>query len=329
LSAISLTGIVDGLRRISSTVSRLARIDRQLDHISVNQGCLLAELNRAKSSTRLADYEFKVFSQWGEDGIIQFLVANLAISKRTFIEFGVEDFSEANCRFLMMKDRWSGFVIDGSAKNINRLRSSHDYWRHSLQARAAFVTRENIGEILEQSGFAKDVGILSLDIDGVDYHVLSALASWRPSILIVEYNAVFGQRRAVSVPYDPGFQRASKHRSNLYYGASLPAFHALLSGRAYALVGVNTAGSNAFFVRKDLLNDVVTEVSVAECFRDSDFREGRDADGQLTFATGNARRVPIADLPLIDVLTGVMLRINDLETDRFDAPSAAPGSSAT
>ena len=320
---MSLTRIVNRLRRMSSTMSRLARIDRQLDQIAINQGCLLAEVNRNKRSPRLADHEFKVFSQWGEDGIIQFLVSSLAIANRTFIEFGVEDFSEANCRFLMMKDRWSGFVIDGSADNIKRLRSSHDYWRHSLQSLAAFVTRESIADQLEQSGFAKDVGILSVDIDGVDYHVLVALSAWRASIVIVEYNAVFGRRRAVSVPYDPGFFRTSKHHSNLYYGASLPAFDALLRGRGYALVGVNTAGSNAFFVRNDLLNDIVTEVSVAECFRDSDFREGRDGTGELTFASGGARRLAIAELPLVDVVTGATLRVGDLEAEPAGATPTA------
>jgi hypothetical protein len=301
------------LQRLLETIRRLLKAGRHLDDISVNQGRILSELHGAKKSSQLPDYEFKVFSQWGEDGIIQFLVANLSISNKTFIEFGVEDFSEANCRFLMMKDRWSGFVIDGSEQNIKRLRSSYDYWRHSLQSRAAFVTRENIGQILAESGFAKDAGILSVDIDGVDYHVLSVLDAWRPSILIVEYNAVFGDRRAVSVPYDPAFNRTDKHPSNLYYGASLPAFHSLLSGRAYALVGVNMAGNNAFFVRKDLLNDVVKEVGVSDCFRDSDFRESRGADGQLTFLTGRARRLPIANLPLIDVLTGATLRVQDLD----------------
>lgn len=306
-------------------MGRLVRIDRRLDQIAINQGCLLAEVNRAKRSARLADHEFKVFSQWGEDGIIQFLISNLTITNRTFIEFGVEDFSEANCRFLMMKDRWSGFVIDGSADNIQRLRSSHDYWRHSLQSLAAFVTRETIAELLEQSGFAKDVGILSVDIDGVDYHVLAALAAWRASIVIVEYNAVFGRRRAVSVPYDSEFYRTAKHHSNLYYGASLPAFHSLLSRQGYGLVGVNSAGSNAFFVRKELLNDVVAEVTVAECFRDSDFREGRGVNGELTFASGDARRLAIADLPLVDVVTGTTLRVGDLEAE----PVAATGAAAS
>lgn len=300
------------LEKLTHSVARLLKIDRQLDDIKINQGRMLAEMYVAKKSTRLVDFEFKVFSQWGEDGIIQFLISNLCIKNRTFIEFGVEDFYEANCRFLLMKDNWNGFVIDGSEKNIERLRSSYFYWRHPLQSKVAFITRENVNSILEESGFHKELGILSLDIDGVDYYVLSELQSWKPSILIVEYNAVFGRQRAVSVPYDPNFHRTSKHYSNLYYGASLPAFLNLVGKRGYALVGVNSAGSNAFFVQRELLNESVKEVALADCFRTSCFREGRDSKNNLTFLMGLARRKPIADLPLIDVVSEKMLRVRDL-----------------
>jgi hypothetical protein len=83
-----------------------------IDDIKMNQGIILSRLN-AIANTDLENSKFKVFSQWGEDGILQFLVSNLNIRNKTFIEFGVENFLESNCRFLMMKDNWSGFVIDG------------------------------------------------------------------------------------------------------------------------------------------------------------------------------------------------------------------------
>jgi hypothetical protein len=299
-------------KRLLHTADRLLRIGREVDEMKINQGRILSELNTRKSSVRLNDHEFKVFSQSGEDGIIQFLVHNLNIKNRTFIEFGTEDFCESNCRFLLIKDNWSGFVVDGSAQNMERLRSMPFFWRHSLQCKTAFITRENIAAILEESGFAKDLGILSIDVDGVDFYVLEELRSWQPSILIVEYNALFGKERAVSVPYDPAFHRTQKHYSNLYYGASLPAFLGLLGGRGYALVGANSTGNNAFFVRRELLNDRIGEISLDEGFRESSFREGRDQNNELSFLAGRARRTVIADLPLVDVVTKEALCVRDL-----------------
>ncbi len=300
------------VEKLLDAVRRLLRVDGQLDDIKINQGRILSELNAQKTSTRIDEYEFKVFSQSGEDGIIQFLVSNIRIEHRTFIEFGTEDFRESNCRFLLMKNGWSGFIIDGSARNMKRLRSTRFYWRYPVQSRVAFVTRENISALLEESGFEKNAGILSIDIDGVDYYVLAELRHWNPSIIIVEYNAVFGNVRPVSVPYDPQFSRARKHFSSLYYGASLPAFYSLLGTRGYALVGSNSTGNNAFFVRRDLLNEMVRETSLADGFRESCFREGRDERNALSFLTGRARRAVMADMPLVDVVSGEKLLVRDL-----------------
>lgn len=300
------------VRKLYDATRKLLNLDRRLDEIKINQGLILTELNRHKDSLILSDYEFKVFSQWGEDGILQFLTANIDIRNKTFIEFGVEDFLESNCRFLLMKDIWQGFVIDGSSRNIDRLMASYFYWRYPLSAKAAFVTRENVSKLLDVSGFDRDLGILSIDIDGVDYFVLEQLQEWRPCILVAEYNGVFGMTSPVSVPYKPDFQRTRQHPSNLYYGASLSAFVHLLQGRGYALVGVNSVGSNAFFVRRELLNDRVREVALENCYQTSCFRESRDSSGRLTFLAGNNRREPIGHLPLVDVVTGRSLYVRDL-----------------
>ena len=174
--------------------------ESRLDDVSINQGRILSSLNEAKTSKRLKDFEFKVFSQWGEDGIIQHLTRAVDIKNKTFIEFGVEDFFESNCRFLMMKDDWRGFVIDGSRENIARLKKSNFYWKHHLDAVDAFITKDNINALLAKSGFDADLGILSVDLDGNDYYVLEAIENFRPRILICEYNPIFGATRKISVP---------------------------------------------------------------------------------------------------------------------------------
>ena len=272
----------------------------ELDNIKLNQGLILSKMNSTASHTNLQDYEFRIFSQWGDDGIIQHLTESVRIKNKTFIEFGVQDFSESNCRFLMLKDNWSGYVIDGSPQHIANLRTSWYYWRYDLQSHAAFITRDNVVVLLDGSGFAKDAGIVSIDIDGNDYWVLSVLTMWTPSIFIVEYNAVFGKDRSITVPYDPDFMRSRAHFSNLYFGASLSALDGLLSPRGYAFVGTNSAGVNAFWVRRELLNDHVKEVSVDEGFTMSRARESRDADDQLSFLRDVERVALIKDMPVYD-----------------------------
>lgn len=298
-------------RRTKNIVRQLAMNVRDMDKLLLNQGRLLAANYKNAYFSTLQDAEFQIFSQWGEDGIIQYLTQNLHIEHKTFVEFGVETFREANCRFLMQKDFWSGMVIDGSADNIARIKGNNFYWRHNLTAVEAFISRDNIVDLIAAAPFA-EIGILSVDIDGVDYYVLEALGQLRPAIIIVEYNGLFGPIAKVSIPYKADFWRSKAHHSNLYYGASLAAFDHLLSGRGYRLVGGNSAGNNAFFVREDLLNDKIGAVSIADAFRETSFAEGRHADGSLNFIRGHDRRSIISHLNLVDVETGAALRVADL-----------------
>jgi hypothetical protein len=292
------------LRNQKVIFDAIVRLDRKIDEVKLCSGAQFSQWHRSMAFNALQDYEFKIFSQWGEDGIIQRLINNIEIKHKTFIEFGVETFVEANCRFLMMHDNWRGFVMDGSAENINFLKQSYFYWRYDLKAVSAFITRDNINALLEHSGFDADVGILSVDLDGVDYHVLEAINGFSPRILICEYNATFGEKRAISVPYDPQFRRTAKHSSNLYFGASLPAMVHLASKKGYSLVGTNSAGHNAFFVRNDLLNERIKAHSVQEAFTVSKFRESRDEAGNLTHVGGDQRIELIRGLPVINVISG-------------------------
>ena len=188
-------------------------------------GTLLSNQQWAIPSDFLNDFEFKIFSQFGDDGIIQYLIKHLTIPNPTFIEFGVEDYLESTTRFLMVNSGWSGYVLDSSEQNLKKLQNHSWFWKYDLRCKTAFITRENINYLMEETGLS-EIGLLHLDMDGNDYHVLEALDLNRlnPCILIVEYNSVFGSNRAIAIPYRPDFDRVKAHFSKLYFGASLPAF---------------------------------------------------------------------------------------------------------
>lgn len=265
-------------------------------------GSILAKDICTSSQSSLLEHEFKVFSQWGEDGIIQFLLRKLELSQKTFIEFGVETYREANTRFLLMHDNWSGLVIDGGKSNINDIVSQSIYWRYSLKAIQSFITAENIDDTIINQNMNGEIGLLSIDIDGNDYWILRAIKSVSPIILITEYNSVFGSERAISIPYSSDFVRGQKGLSNLYYGASLSALNRLAEEKGYSLVGCNSSGNNAFFVRKDKLGDLAP-ISVKDAFVDAKFRESKDKKGKLLFLEGSERYAEIKGLPVINVIT--------------------------
>ena len=270
-------------------------------------GSLLSKQQCQMNSNNLNDYEFKIFSQWGDDGLIQYLIKNIVVENETFIEFGVQDYYESNTRFLMMNNNWKGFVMDGSRKNMVKLKNQSWYWKYSLTCKAIFIDKENINELLAETEFS-NIGLLHIDLDGNDAHILNELNLTRlnPSIIIMEYNAVFGKDRPISVPYDRDFIRTNKHYSNLYFGASLPALTYIANNKQYALIGCNLAGNNAYFIRRDLLNKNIKEVSVTEAYKESKFREGRNKDYTLSYLNGDERYEAIKGLKVINVKTNEM-----------------------
>jgi hypothetical protein len=272
-------------------------------------GALLCNQQRLDNQNKkLTDYEFKIFSQWGEDGIIQYLVHNIEIKNKVFIEFGVENYEEANTKFLLMRDNWRGLIIDSSQKNIDSIKESELSWRYDLKVKTGFITAENIDDLIKQENIEGEVGLLSIDIDGNDYWVWEKIEVVQPVIVIVEYNSVFGKDSVVTVPYDKEFERHKKHYSGLYWGASLGAFVYLAEKKGYAFVGSNSAGNNAFFVRKDRLGNIKA-VTAEEGYVESKFRDSRNKDGDLDFASGAKRYEKIKGLKVFDVVQNKIISL--------------------
>jgi len=249
----------------------------------------------------LREYEFRVFSQWGEDGIIQFLIKNAAIQRNAFVEFGVENYVESNTRFLLVNNNWSGLVMDANENHIRYIKEDPIYWKYNLKAVCEFVHRENINPILAGNGMDGDIGLLSIDVDGNDYWIWEAIDVATPGIVVIEYNHRFGLERAVTVPYDRDFLRKKAHYSTIYYGASLRALCLLGNRKGYAFVGCNSAGNNAFFVRKDIKPYCIKEVTVEDGFVAGRFRESRDKNKRLLYLSGEEEREILSSLPLQEV----------------------------
>jgi hypothetical protein len=297
--------------RMSSASSAIDQLVRAEEANRLLLGTLSTGQVRALGPRRpLRDAEFRAWSQWGDDGIIQYLIQQIPNIHESFVEFGVEDYSEANTRFLLLKDNWRGLIMDGSRECMDRVRRSDIYWRHDLTAIDAFVTKDNINDLILQAGFGGKLGLLSIDIDGNDYWVWEALTAVDPAVVIVEYNSVFGPSATVTVPYDPKFRRAEAHSSYLYWGCSLSALTLLAERRGYVFVGCNSNGNNAYFVKRELSANVRI-VTAREGYVLSRFRESRDPSGRLTYLAGDQRFQAIADMQVFDVSRNQNVRLGD------------------
>lgn len=299
-------------RMFAPMLGELCELHAHMQRSLLLQGTQAANLLRGLNAMEcLADAEFQVYSQWGEDGILEWLIQRLPISSKRFIEFGVENFKEANTRFLLINRNWKGLIIDASPDNMRTVRQDEIYWRYDLTAVSAFINRDNITELISKNGFSGKVGVLSIDIDGNDYWVWEAIEVVNPDIVVCEYNAVFGDLYPISIPYAPDFFRTRAHASNLYFGASINALCLLAARKGYELVGTNRAGVNAFFVRRDLASAIDVCIVSKAPFH-SFLRESRDENGRLTFVSGLDRSKLIADMPVVRVDTKEEVKLGEL-----------------
>ena len=288
------------------------RAEAKNDHVLRAIGRLETHLLDVRPVNQLEDAEFSIFSQFGEDGIIQHLLKHVKLPDTTFVEIGVGDYRESNTRFLAENNNWRGMAVNGDDGHVRYILESRLAWRYDVEPVQAFVTAENVDQLIVDNGFAGEVGLLSIDVDGVDYWLWNAISSITPGIVVMEFNALFGPTAAVTVPYNPAFVDAESHFSRAHFGTSLGALAHLGKERGYRLVGISSNAANAFFVRTDLADDTLREVSPQECWRAPRFLTSRNPDGTLSRIRSIADRLEtIGDLPLVDVSTGQTVTVRE------------------
>jgi len=207
---------------------------------------------RYQDNKRLSKYGKKLYSQNEEDGIILEIFNRIGTTNKTFVEFGIGDGLENNTLALLLQG-WKGLWLEGSAKSVNNI---NDHFKSvldnkQLQVTEAFITKDNINELISSKIKEKEIDLLSVDIDGNDVHVFNEISVINPRVVVIEYNAKFFPPVMFTVDYNP------EHvwQGDDYMGASLKYIEVAFEKKGYTLVGCDIAGVNAFFVRDDLLGD--------------------------------------------------------------------------
>jgi len=198
----------------------------------------------------LAAQRFRLRSQNEEDGLVLALLQATGVETRRFVEVGC-GLSGGNSAVLAYELGWTGLMVDARRKAVDQLRFELR-GNPGVTCVRAFVNPESLNDLLHSHGFSGEIDLLSIDVDSTDYWLLDALTVCSPRVIVVEYNALFGPDRAVTVPATPIPKGAPKG----YSGASISAFEKLARRKGYRLVICEPAGVNAFFVRNDLATDI-------------------------------------------------------------------------
>ena len=263
----------------------------------------LARINYDKVKS-LEEVDFKIFSQFGEDGIIDFLLYRLNIIKPKFLEIGIGDYRECNTRYIYEKNSCKGMVIDRNKNLKKKVSKVVKLWRGDLTIIEEEVTSKNILDIINKNNFDKNLDLLSLDIDGNDYWVLKALPEKFSKIAVLEYNALFGPNLEITTPNTKNFDRAKYHYSHLCYGASLKAHIKLMKKKKFIFIGTNLACNNAFFINEDHVSKLDIKLPDTEDLKKytkSYIRDSRSIDGKLNYLSYKEKIKTIDNCEVVDV----------------------------
>ena len=197
-------------------------------------------MNRAP--TWLLEHQRNVYSQTGEDGIIEKVLDLLPQTDQWCVEFGAWDgLFCTNTRNLIESRGYSAVLIEASKKRFLDLERNFAARKnvYPINRFVGFSADDNLDTILSATPIPRDFDFLSIDIDGNDYHVWKAFSAYRPKVVIVEFNPTFHPQVEFIQPADPA----------VVQGSSLRAFVNLAKSKGYELVCF--LAFNAIFVRKE------------------------------------------------------------------------------
>jgi hypothetical protein len=319
-----MMSLTNSIKKIRAKIRHILIGHLSYEHLDIQKNLEMIKFSIGKHEARsiknakyssIQEAEFKVFSQFGEDGIIQYLINKIQIPNKIFIELGVGDYSESNTRFLLMNNSWQGKIVNSGTEHIEYLQSDTGkeiYYRYTIDAISEFITKDNVNKLIRDFNVPKDIGLLSIDIDGVDYWIWDTITTITPRIVIIEYNSHFGSDFSITVPYKKDFDRIKEHYSGLYFGTSLAALCTLAKQKGYQFVGSNSAGVNAFFVRNDVA-DKLPKLTAKKGYVKSSHRDSLDQQGNFTYISDHKKRLEvIADKKVFDIQKNNLTTIRKL-----------------
>lgn len=214
----------------------------------------------------LNSYAHKIYSQNGEDGILEYLLTKCKVVNNRCLEIGVYDGTECNTANLIKNKNFYGILID-EFPNFN-----HEFYKNSNYK---FINKhletDYIVEFFKEYNLIGDYDIFSLDIDGIDYWILKEIYQnnlINASIIVLEYQDIIGPDLSITIPNIKNFNPWSydHYEGPNYCGASLKSYVNLLKNE-YAFVGCEPLGFNGFFVNRNntISKDIeINDISI--CF---------------------------------------------------------------
>jgi hypothetical protein len=243
-----------------------------------NQYLLMKKLLPASEMPSFKDVGFKVYSQFEEDGILLYIFSIIGTTNKRVVEICAGNGFECMAANLIVNHGWFGLLFDGNKELVKR---GSNFFAHNRSTalhppiyKCAWLTKDNINQLIEDNGFSGEIDLLSLDMDGNDYYIMEAISVIKPRVIICEINNVIPADLAITIPYKSDYTNFINDNNNEsthpdFVSVSLLAMKKLLNKKGYRLVGSHRFGFNAIFIQNGIGTEFFPEVAVESLLCDS------------------------------------------------------------
>jgi hypothetical protein len=211
---------------------------------------LLLKRDQKYNSSHLIHSEAQIYSQNGEDGIIEEIFERIGVTNKFFIEIGSSNGLENNTALLLLSD-WQGIWVEGSQDSC---RQAHKHWTEYVEMNFLKIVSERINianfqSLLIEHGAPAEPDLFSLDIDHNTPHIFKEMTHFKPRVLVLEYNGIFPVTSEWESHYNPDLGWDGTYK----FVSSFKPLEITARQKGYQLVHCDSTGTNAFFVREDLV----------------------------------------------------------------------------
>jgi hypothetical protein len=264
------------MKRIFRLIRSFLRLPREVAELK-SLAYSLVEINQKmalelyKKSDSMSDKGFRVNSQFEEDGLLLYVFSKIGFTNRKGAEFCCGTGKECVLANFILYHGFYALLVDGDDYNVseaNRYFASHPnmvlvpplvkkYW----------IKKDNINEILSSNSFAGELDLLSIDLDGVQYHVFKELTVTNARVIVFESNNVLPVDRSITVPYADDFNAFGGKYDSEFRSVSHMATVKLMKSKGYRLIGAHRHGFNLIFLRNDIAPDIFPEVDYRQYYQ--------------------------------------------------------------
>jgi hypothetical protein len=187
----------------------------------------------------LTQYSKNYFSQNGEDGILEKALEIIGKTDKWCVEFGAWDgIFHSNTHHLISQKGYSAVLIEGDSEKFKSLKANYANNSKVTQINTfvGFNNTDSLDAILAGTSIPPGFDLLSIDIDGNDYHIWNALSNYKPKLVVIEFNP--------TIPDEVEF--VQEKSPDINHGNSILSLRNLAKQKGYQLIA--TTLNNAIFV---------------------------------------------------------------------------------